>query len=399
VRWLVLLVVVRPAFAVELSLGEALERAGAGPEARLISANAAVVATDRKTAAMIANPQFTVGGGSSDPLFSAGLAWTLPLFGQRGVAIVAAEASAKRAALQADLERWQLRRRARLAYYDAARAAELAEVARQIAALTSQSTGLARSRAEVGTGTQLDAEQAALAALRADQRVRDEELAVSVTRVELGRILGIGEPVQPTDALGATGATPDSEALLAAIEHHWALRGARAAVDAARAHTRSARAQRRPQITLEAALELSPASACDGKNVCVGGRGALGLPLPLGNLNGGPIARAEAEERVAEAQAELARLGIRAAIASALTSLEAARRRVRFYDDEYLPAAVSAANRAADGFRTGRTALLPLLEAQRAVLDARTGRVAALYDVQAARADLEEASGVALSAP
>jgi outer membrane protein TolC len=51
------------------------------------------------------------------------------------------------------------------------------------------------------------------------------------------------------------------------------------------------------------------------------------------------------------------------------------------------------------GNAEGKTGLLPLLEAERAVLDARLGRADALFAVQSARADLEAASGVALSAP
>ena len=54
---------------------------------------------------------------------------------------------------------------------------------------------------------------------------------------------------------------------------------------------------------------------------------------------------------------------------------------------------------AREGFAAGRTGLLPLIEAQRALLDSRLGQTEARFAVQAARADLEEASGVALSAP
>ena len=54
---------------------------------------------------------------------------------------------------------------------------------------------------------------------------------------------------------------------------------------------------------------------------------------------------------------------------------------------------------AREGFAAGKTGLLPLIEAERALLDAELGRVDALFAVQAARADVEEASGVALSTP
>ena len=86
-------------------------------------------------------------------------------------------------------------------------------------------------------------------------------------------------------------------------------------------------------------------------------------------------------------------------IRTAYAAFSAATVRARFFDTEYQPAAVRVEAMAREGFTSGKTGLLPLIEAERAVLEARLGRAAALFSVQAARADLEEASGAPLSAP
>ena len=151
--------------------------------------------------------------------------------------------------------------------------------------------------------------------------------------------------------------------------------------------------------TLELGVELLDPSTCGGSSYCVGPRGALSFDLPVLNLNGGPIERAEAEARLAELKARAAGLRIDSAVRAAYENFTAAAVRARFFEEEYVPNAILVEQMAREGFAAGRTGLLPLIEAERAVLDARLGRTEALYAVQAARAELEEATGVTLSVP
>jgi outer membrane protein TolC len=97
--------------------------------------------------------------------------------------------------------------------------------------------------------------------------------------------------------------------------------------------------------------------------------------------------------------ASAAEVRVETEVKSAWEAWRAATTRARFFDRDYVPAALAVEAMAREGFAAGKSGLLPLLEAARAVLEARFGRAQALYDVQAARADLEEASGVALSTP
>jgi cobalt-zinc-cadmium efflux system outer membrane protein len=116
-------------------------------------------------------------------------------------------------------------------------------------------------------------------------------------------------------------------------------------------------------------------------------------------LNGGPIARAEAEAKLADVKRVAAYRRIDAALRSAHDQLTAAAARAHFYDASYQPTARAVEQMAREGFAAGKTGLLPLIEAERALLEAELGRVDALFALQSARADVEEASGVALSTP
>jgi cobalt-zinc-cadmium efflux system outer membrane protein len=117
------------------------------------------------------------------------------------------------------------------------------------------------------------------------------------------------------------------------------------------------------------------------------------------NVNGGPIARAEAEARAAAVKRDAAAQRIEAQVRAAYESFRAAVTRARFFEAGYVPSATQVEAMAREGFAAGRTGLLPLIEAQRALLDARLGQTEARFAVQSARAELEEASGVTLSAP
>jgi cobalt-zinc-cadmium efflux system outer membrane protein len=225
-----------------------------------------------------------------------------------------------------------------------------------------------------------------------------------VARLELARQLGapVEELGAVTDPLQSVGTAPPLDELLReAIARHPEQRALKAEREAALARRSAARAELRPSLSLELDLLVLDAATCgsDTGPRCLGPRGALGFDLPLFNWNGGPVERAEAEARLADAKGRANATRIDAEVRSAYENLTAAKERARFFDSEYVPNASQVEQMAREGFAVGKSGILPLIEAQRAVLDARLGRAEALYAVQAARADLEESSGVPLSMP
>jgi cobalt-zinc-cadmium efflux system outer membrane protein len=400
---IVLLAAVR-ATAAPLPLAAALRRVEErGPDQAVAGAQVDVARAEVTTARMLPNPTIAFNAGRAEPVFAASVAQRLPLFGQRGAAIRAAEGGVTQARAEADLLRWRLRHDGRVAYYAAVRADDEVQIAAEIEALTRRIADMARQRFEAGAGTRLEREQGSLVHVRAVQAVSDRQAEARVARLELARLLG-GAPDEShelTDALAVEGAMPPVEELLSdARSRHPELRALAAEREAALLRASAARAERRPTPTLELGVEVLDAATCgNGSDRCVGPRGALSFELPVLNLNAGPIARAEAEAQLATTRYRVAAWRVETLVRAAWQRWSAARARARFFDETYLPSAISVEAMAREAFATGRTGLLPMIEAARAVLEARIGRTDALYDVQAARADLEEASGVALSAP
>lgn len=406
VALLALLFSTRAHAAEALRLADALHLVEArGPDRQVAQAAVDVARAGVTEAKMLPNPTLTLLGAREEPVFSAALSLRVPLFGQRGAQVRAAERGVDQAAAESALAGWRLRHDARLDYYAAERADEEVAIAQKVEQLTGRVAQMAAERFQVGAGTRLEKEQAELVHTRAQQDVSDRLAAAHVARLELARILGEGEGGSIgalTDPLSVVGPTPPLEQLLAgARARHPELAALDRERDAALARAQAGRVERRPYPTLELGADVLDPSTCGNPagGRCVGPHGALSFDLPILNLNSGPIARAEAEARLAERKQVAAATRIEAAVRASYQAFTAARERARFFDQSYVPAATSVEQMAREGFASGKTGLLPLIEAERAVLDAELGRAGALYAVQAARADLEEASGVALSTP
>ncbi|HEY2748041.1 MAG TPA: TolC family protein, partial [Polyangia bacterium] len=364
-----------------------------------------IAAADVHTARMFPNPTLSANAGRAEPVFAAALTLHLPILGQREARVHAAERGLEQTRLETTLALWHLRHDARLAYYTAARADDELAIARQVETLTRRVAQIAAERYDAGAGSLLEKLQAQLVEDRAQQDVSDRAAALRVARLELGRMVGVpaGELAALGDALATVGATPPLPALLDdAGRGHPELRALGAERFAAEARAHAARAEVRPVFHVDLGVEILDAITCGnvaGGAQCVGPRGALAFDLPVFNINGGPIARAEAEARAAALKRDAAAARIDTRVRGAYEALAAAQTRARFFDAGYVPSATQVEAMAREGFAAGRTGLLPLIEAQRALLDARLGQTEARFAVQSARADLEEASGVALTAP
>jgi cobalt-zinc-cadmium efflux system outer membrane protein len=385
-----------------LTLDDAIHRAvDVGPDQAVAQAIVPIARADVRSARMLPNPTMAFSAGRAEPVFSATLSLRLPIFGQRGAHIDAAVREASEAEANATVARWRLRHDARISYYIVVRALDEVAIAQQIEQLTARVAAMAAERFDAGAGNRLEKEQAALLHVRAQQDVLDRQTAARVAQTELTRLLGLPADPLPAlaDPLARVGATPALAQLLAAADAHPDIVAADRERASALARAQAARADRRPTPQLDIGAELLDPQTCGTTERCAGPRGGLTFDLPVLNLNGGPIARAEAEARLAELKRVAAARRIEAGVRAAFDQWSAATMRARFFDLQYVPTARSVEQMAREGFAAGRTGLLPLIEAERALLDAQLARIDALYAVQAARADLEESSGVALSAP
>jgi cobalt-zinc-cadmium efflux system outer membrane protein len=117
------------------------------------------------------------------------------------------------------------------------------------------------------------------------------------------------------------------------------------------------------------------------------------VPLPFGNRNQGGIARAEAEELVAEANLRLARNRALAEVETAYRAYESAREQVRAYEAGILRQADESRDITLAAYREGVADLVALLDAQRARSEVRANYYRALFDYYASVFQLSLATG------
>jgi outer membrane protein, heavy metal efflux system len=118
------------------------------------------------------------------------------------------------------------------------------------------------------------------------------------------------------------------------------------------------------------------------------------VPLPFGNRNQGGIARAEAEQRMAEANVRVALNRALAEVESAYRAYETAREQVKAYEAGLLDQADESREITLVAYKEGAAELVALIEAQRTRAEVRTNYYRALFNYHLALLQLELATGV-----
>ena len=117
------------------------------------------------------------------------------------------------------------------------------------------------------------------------------------------------------------------------------------------------------------------------------------VPLPFGNRNQGGVARAEAEELVADANVRLARNRALAEVESAYRAYETARELVNAYEGGILRQADESRDITLAAYREGVANLITFLDAQRTRSEVRAGYYRALFNYHTSVFQLELATG------
>ncbi len=118
------------------------------------------------------------------------------------------------------------------------------------------------------------------------------------------------------------------------------------------------------------------------------------VPLPFGNRNQGGIARAEAEQKMAETNLRSARNRALAEVESAYRSYETARELVKAYETGILKQADESRDIALAAYREGVAELITLIDAQRTRTEVRANYYKALLEYQTSLFQLETVTGL-----
>ena len=117
------------------------------------------------------------------------------------------------------------------------------------------------------------------------------------------------------------------------------------------------------------------------------------VPLPLGNRNQAGIARAEAQQKVAETNLGLARNRALAEVETAYRAYETAREQVRAYEAGLLRQADESREIQLGAYQEGAAEIITLIDAQRTRTEIRANYYRAIFDYYTSIFQLELATG------
>jgi cobalt-zinc-cadmium efflux system outer membrane protein len=377
-----------------ITFAEARAAAEAGaPDVALARGRGEVARAQVGVAGALANPAVTVTTARETAKLGTAVSVPLPLFGQRGTAVGAARADAEAARLDVAAARYEARWAATIAWLDLWEAQERARLLVEAARDAERVATIADEKFAAGTAPRVDVLRTAADRARARADAAFAAAGVPAAAARLATAIGAGDDV----ALAAEGAPglghgdTGIPALEQALAAHPALARDRAQIEAAAAHVRAEQRLRWPVVNAELAVNFRDPTL-PGTDVI----GGLSLEAPVLNLRRGAIARAQAEQALAETTAELERRRLHAELVDAARRAEGAGARARSLAADVLPALEAVRRMTEEGYRDGRVDLLRLLDAQRARLESRVAEVEAEAAWERALADIERAAGVRL---
>ncbi len=376
-----------------LHLEEAFARArAASPDALAARESVRAAQAGVEVAGQLINPTVGISVGPDDPKIFGTFDIKLPVLGQRGTAIAAAERDVQAAQADAEARLLQLHAAVRRAYASLAAAQTRAQLAGRALELAQELAGRAEAKVRSGLAPQLEAVQADLSRRRAVQERDDRAAALASARQELGRALALPDAsaLEAADPPLPLPHVPPLEQLLQRSARHPEVRALLRQQDAAlaRAAREGAAVRPVPDVSIEL-MDLQDRTS-------VGVRAGLAFELPLLSWNGGRVHEAQAQAAIASAQAMAALQRRQAALRSARARWDAAGSRAAAFSQQIVPAARRLVQMARDAWELGRTPLVQVLQAQAELTSAEGDASDAALGAQQALADMEEAAGEGL---
>jgi cobalt-zinc-cadmium efflux system outer membrane protein len=364
-----------------------------GPEVLLAQQRAGVAAAQVSVAGALANPTVTFTTARQTARLGSSISLPVPLFNQRGRAVEAAESEATSARLDVTAMAVEARFSASVAWIDLWEAQERARLLHEASKEADRVAQIADQKFKAGAGPQVDVLRTRADRARAniDEGSAAGAIDAAAARLAIWVAPTEGEWLQATGAPGFTEHAGDRQALFRDVADAPALRRDRADVAAAGARLRLEQRLRWPIVNLLLTVNQGDPTL-PGTDVIAG----VALDAPVLSLRGGAIARARAEQSVAETTLATDLRRLNAQLADAVARSEAAGARAAGLARDVLPALEQARQMTEEGYRDGRVDLLRVLEAQRAVLETRISQVEAQAGWQRALAEVEHAAGVTL---
>lgn len=316
--------------------------------------------------------------------FVAGIAQPIPLGGRLGKAREAGLLEREVSARGLDVTRRDLRKRVQGAFATALYQERALQVQGEIARNTEALVATTRARVDAGDAVPGDLARAEMELTRAmvevqrgrslwEQAVIALAAAIGDARLKVGSLAG---------GLDVASDIPALESLAANVSSHPEMLQASAGLSASRARIDLARAERIPDVRVEALYHRLDGTREDTFDV------GLSVPLPLFDRNQGRVREARAEAAAAEARARMAENDLNLRLRESHARLTAALGNARAFQTEFLPRADAVLRSAESRYAAGDESLTDVLLIRREWAEIRLGHLAALRDVMQARAEL-----------
>jgi outer membrane protein TolC len=318
----------------------------------------------------------------------------LPWFGKRDRMAAVAEREADAVAARADLTVLDVVTAGKRAYYDLVLNRQARAINREQRAIVDTVVEVAMGRLRSGTGMHHDVLKMqteatmlddALVMLEADRR----EMAAMVNALlDRPAETQVGEP----EDTWTPGAPLDRARLVeAAIAHRPELREMVSMEAAERAMAEAARREYYPDVMVGALYDFKTAEPDT-----MGGMLGLNIPIWIGSKQRLDVRAAETRARAVERERAGMAAMVRAEIERQLARVDAAERRLRLLDTEFIPRAQQTFDSAIRAFPSGTVDVLSLLDSLRTLETQKLNRTALRVERETALVDLERAVGVPL---
>lgn len=285
----------------------------------------------------------------------------------------------------------QVRRSTREAFNQALLARAESERLARVVQVAERLQQIARDRFGAGDVPQLEVIQAELEVSRAQA---DREVAEQREKVSMSQLNALlNEPATTSWELAGkledVGSIPSLQVLLdRAHQFNPDLQHLGQEQKVEKSRRALLKAERVPNLAVQVGSDFNAPP-----DFRAGPRGGLAMELPLFSRNRGQITQSLANQQALSAEAAAAERSVSAHIESGYFDIQAQQTQVNLYSIKLLPVARQLEGLAEESYRSGKTSILTVMQAQQKVQEVEQSYLESLFALQSMLAGLEETVG------
>ena len=398
VRWLVLVVFISAAVqsqSTPLDLRSVLVAAEADNlELRAARQQRAMALAGLQTARQFLNPSISFGAARDTPHESVLWDQIFELGGKRGKRIALAREEQAATELDISVLSRQIRQRTRQAFYTVIASREQTAQAKAALDLATRIRDIVQQRFDAGDVAQIEVIQADVELARTTTDYETAAQTEKIADAQLAALLNL--PVtEAANVQGRLSDLPKVESLQvandAAMRSNTDLQRATEEVQLEQRRLELAKAQRVPNLDIQAGADLN-----SPHEFSVGPRGQIAVSVPLFYHGQGEVAQSTTRLEFLRLSLQALRTTASAEVAAAFYDYVAKAHQAQQYEQKIVPQSVRLQEMAEDSYRSGKSSLLILIDAQRKLNETRQTYLDSLLAVQRSFATLEEVVGAPL---